>query len=183
MKKMFLLLSLFFLFGANSPKASYVVEKIEDGDTIVVNIDGKSQRVQLSGIDAPENTENAKFNLDHKVKKIAKSQLFEIGKLATEHLEKLVAAGQLVSFQGESNLRLKDTYGRIPANVINEKGESLNINMVENGYAVVLTRFPLNDDFKSDLQKAQKKALSEKKGLWSSHPVLVRKWSKINIKP
>ena len=176
MKKTFwLLLFLSLPLTACSKDTGYIVEKIEDGDTIVINYKDKSQRVQLIGIDAPEDTQNPKLNVDSKRKNIGKKVLLELGKEATKHLKILVEAGQRVSLLG--NLTQKDKYDRLPAVVINNKGESLNQKMVEAGYALLLTRFPIDDDFKKKLEEAQKKAKKEKKGLWKSHPELMKKWS------
>ena len=157
-------------------ETTYQVESVEDGDTLVIQYKGKSQRVQLIGIDAPENTQNPKLNLDSKRKEIKKLDLLEIGKLATDHLKTLVIAGQKVSLEG--NLTQKDKYNRLPAVVINKKGESLNQKMVNDGYALLLTRFALNEDIRSSLEKSEKQARSDKSGLWKSHPELMEKWSK-----
>lgn len=177
MKIIALIISLFLLsataYGAK--KNSYKVESIEDGDTIVVDFKGKSQRIQLLGIDAPENTVNAKLNLDIRVKGLSKDSLLEIGSIATAHLKTQITAGQNIELQGD--LSRPDRYGRIPAIVINEKGDSLNQLMVKNGYALLLTRFPLNSALKTSLDEAQKQAQKEKAGLWGSHAELMLKWS------
>jgi len=160
------------------PKAkanSYSVESVEDGDTLVIQYKGKSQRVQLIGINAPEDTQNPKLNLDSKSKKITKADLLAIGKLATDHLKTLIKAGDEVTLEG--NLTQKDKYNRLPAIVLTEKNESLNHSMVTDGYALLLTRFPLDDDLKNSLEQAQKKAQSDKNGLWGSHSELMGKWS------
>jgi micrococcal nuclease len=163
------------LITACSQQPSYIVENIEDGDTITVNIDGKSQRIQLSGIDAPENTENAKFNLDIKVKELNKEALLKLGDKATDYLKSQIAVGQEVSLQGE--LRKKDKYGRIPAIVLTKDGKSLNLDMVQQGYAVILKRFPLEEQFKQPLEKAERQAIADKKGLWKSDAEITAKWS------
>ena len=156
-------------------QTTYLVESVEDGDTIVINYKGKTQRVQLIGIDAPEGTQNPKLNIDSSKKDIKKTDLLEMGRLSTEQLKVLVAAGQKVSLSG--NLTQKDKYDRLPAIVINEKGESLNQQMVETGYALLLTRFPISDKLKTTLETAQEKAKTEEKGLWKSHLELMKKWS------
>lgn len=156
-------------------KNIYKVVTIEDGDTIVIKYKGKNQRVQLIGIDAPEDTQNPKLNIDSKTKEISKADLLEMGKLATEHLKTLVKAGQDVTLLG--NLTQKDKYNRLPAIVINEKNESLNKRMVKDGYALLLTRFSLNDTFKNELKEAEKQAILNKAGLWKTHNEKTSKWS------
>ena len=49
-----------------STASTYIIESIEDRDTIVITNKGKSQRVQLIGIDAPEDTQNPKLNIASK---------------------------------------------------------------------------------------------------------------------
>lgn len=161
--------------NSNKSQPTYLVESIEDGDTIVINYNGKNQRVQLIGINAPEDTQNPKLNLDSNRKGIKKSDLLELGRLSTDYLKGLLAPGQKVSLLG--SLTQKDKYNRLPAIVINEKGESLNEKMVEAGYALLLTRFPISDTLKIALEAAQKKAKTERKGLWKSHPELMKQWS------
>ncbi len=158
-----------------SKESSYTVEEIEDGDTITVDFNGQSQRIQLSGIDAPENTENAKFNLDIKVKGLTKNALLKLGEKSTQYLKSQLTIGDQVILQG--NLRQADKYGRIPAIVMTEKGESLNLKMVQEGYAVLLKRFPLEEEFKLSLEKVQQQAILNKKGLWGTDTELTTKWS------
>ena len=155
--------------------ATYMVKSIEDGDTMVFEINGEPQRVQLIGIDAPENTENAKLKLDSSSKKIKKADLLEIGKLSTEYLKKLAKPEKKLILTGD--LTQKDKYNRVPAIVMDNNGKSLNQQMIEDGYAILLTRFPLDEVLKNSLEKAQKKAQSDKTGLWKSHPDLMQKWS------
>ena len=173
-----ILFALFFAIPAiaQAQAQEYTVESIEDGDTItVINRDGESMRIQLSGIDAPEDTENAKLELDIKNKGLSKESLLEIGELATSFLKSEVAAGQEVTLQGD--LSQRDKYGRTPAIVINEKGRSLNLLMVMEGYAILLTRYPLEESFKAALEEAQQHARSSNSGLWKSHPEIMAKWS------
>ena len=160
---------------ANAQTPDYLVESIEDGDTIIINLDGESRRIQLSGIDTPEDTENAKLKLDIQKKGLSKDTLLELGALATGFLKGDVAVGQKVTLQGD--LSQRDKYGRIPAIVINDKGDSLNLLMVRGGYAILLTRYPLEEKFKAALEEAQQHARSSNSGLWGSHPEIMATWS------
>ncbi len=176
MKFYSMLLALCLTMPAMANAQDYIVENIEDGDTItIINLDGESRRIQLSGIDAPEDTENAKLKLDIRKKGLSKQTLLEIGELATSFLKSKVAAGQKVSLQGD--LSQRDKYGRIPAIVINEKGSSLNLLMVREGYAILLKRYPLEKKFKAALEEAQQHARSSNSGLWKSHPEIMATWS------
>ncbi len=159
----------------NSKLPGYQFLSVEDGDTIVIDFNNKKQRVQLIGIDAPENTINPKINLDASRKQIGISYLLEMGNLATKKLNKLLKNNPKVYLQGD--LTKTDKYGRLPALVINEKGESLNLKMVETGYALLLTRFPIDDKLRESLKQAQNQAKIKKRGLWKTHAELMQKWS------
>ena len=173
---MLLSLCLIFPAMANSQSQDYTVENIEDGDTItIIDIDGESLRIQLSGIDAPEDTENAKLKLDVQKKGLSKEALLEIGEQATGFLKSQASIGQKVTLQGD--LSQRDRYGRIPAIIINDKGKSLNLLMVKEGYAILLTRYPLVESFKAALEEAQQQARSNNSGLWKSHPETMATWS------
>ena len=160
---------------ASAQTPGYLIENIEDGDTITVNIDGESRRIQLSGIDAPEDSENAKLKLDMQKKGLSKEALLEIGALATGFLKREATVGQRVTLQGD--LSQRDKYGRIPAIALNQQGDSLNLLMVREGYAILLKRYPLEESFRTALEEAQQHARSSKRGLWKSHPEIMAKWS------
>ncbi len=178
MKFYSMLLALCLTMPAMANAQDYIVENIEDGDTItIINLDGESRRIQLSGIDAPEDTENAKLKLDMQKKGLSKESLLEIGELATSFLKSKVAAGQKVTLQGD--LSQRDKYGRIPAIVISEKGSSLNLLMVREGYAILLKRYPLEEKFRTALEEAQQHARSSNSGLWKSHPEIMATWSSL----
>ncbi|MEJ1343607.1 MAG: hypothetical protein RPU14_16295, partial [Candidatus Sedimenticola sp. (ex Thyasira tokunagai)] len=64
-KRYLLLLTLpFSLATAGQPQHQASLISVEDGDTLVVKIKGEEKRVQLLGIDAPEDVENPKFTKD-----------------------------------------------------------------------------------------------------------------------
>ena len=148
--------------------------KVEDGDTLVVEIEGVENRIQISGIDAPENTDNAKFQLDIRTTGLDAAALLVIGNAATEHLKSLLPSGGTVMIDADMNGR--DKYGRVPAIVANSNGLQLNEKMVEDGYAAVLTRYPLNAEFKTRLQQKQDNAKKANRGLWGKHPKTTGAW-------
>lgn len=159
---------------ATAGESSFRVQSIEDGDTLVVEIAGKAERIQLLGIDAPEDVENPKLDRDLQRTGLDKEALLTIGREATQHLTALIAPGQLVKLMGELNKR--DRYGRISVIVYDPDGRSLNEAMVKEGYAVLLGRFPLEADFKHRLKESGKQAIANKQGLWKTHPAIVNAW-------
>ena len=154
----------------------FKVLEVEDGDTIVVESKGVESRIQLSGIDAPENTDNAKLKLDIKTTGLDAEALMEIGDAATEHIRSLLPLGNTVMLN--ANMEQQDKYGRIPAIVSNSNGLRVNEAMVNDGYAALLTRYPLGADFKKSLQRHQIDAKKSNRGLWGTYPETARAWFK-----
>ena len=157
---------LFLLFSSTvrADGVRVVIEQVEDGDTVVAQIEGKTERLQLIGIDAPEDTDNAKLQRDRKVTGLSAERLLVMGAQSSVHLRGLLPVGTAVSISG--NLKQRDRYGRIPV-VLHTDGEaSINETMVADGYAVVLGRYPLNSGLKSRLQALESAAIAGNKGLW-----------------
>ena len=164
------------LLGAVAVRAeiSYPVLEIEDGDTLILEIDGRTQRVQLLGIDAPEDAENAKFNLDLKQTGLAAAQLMALGEAATAYLGQLVGESARVSL--EADLDSRDKYGRIPARVFNAEGRPLAEAMVQDGYAIALPSASMDSDYIERLDRLERFARKRGDGLWGSHAETTRAW-------
>ncbi|TVO71685.1 thermonuclease family protein [Sedimenticola selenatireducens] len=148
---------------------------VEDGDTIKVQVGTEEKRLQLSGIDAPEDVVNPKLSKDIARTGLSNEALLELGKAATEHLMQLISPGENLRIEGDLNS--SDKYGRIPIQVYKESDPSLNEQMVTDGYAVVLGRAVLPEAVKSQLVKSQQQAQAEQKGLWGTHPAHTLLWS------
>jgi len=159
---------------SNGQDNRYLVKAIEDGDTLVVEMEGRSERLQLMGIDAPENTINPKLTRDIQHTGMEKSRLLVIGDAAATHLGALVKPGDRISIQ-DGRLQ-KDKYGRLSVIAYNGTGRSLNQAMVEDGYAVVLGRYPLPESLKASLKAAAETAKIENRGLWGKYPEITRAW-------
>lgn len=164
-KRMPLLLGL--MLGAASVHAephSFVVKKVEDGDTLVVYLQGSLVRLQLSGIDAPEDADNAKLQRDIKVTGLKAEALLALGEQATQHLAYLVKPGDQVRVEGA--LDKPDRYGRIPVMVYDQSGRAINDAMVEDGYAVVLRFGEMDAELKTRLEGKEAEAIAAQRGLW-----------------
>jgi micrococcal nuclease len=163
-----------YCHGSIADKIRLELLRVEDGDTIVVDNKGAEVRIQLSGIDAPETVENAKLKLDIKTTGLDGHTLLAIGNAATQHLNSLLPPGKLVVL--DADLARKDDYGRVPAIVFNAYGRELNEAMVEDGYASILTRYPIDADFRSRLQHHQAAARKRGLGLWGRYPEISKAW-------
>ncbi len=171
----YLLLCLLCSSTGFASEPQYPVQSVEDGDTLLVEIDGAVRRLQLLGIDAPEDTENPKLSHDISRTGLNKAQLLELGAAATEGVRRLLPQGTRIRIKGDLNAR--DKYGRIPVNVYLESGHSLSEHLVSEGFAVTLARPPLPSGLKQRLLSLQQQAREQKKGLWSSHPEAMSRWS------
>lgn len=107
-------------------KAASVVRTI-DGDTIVVNLDGKEETIRLIGVDTPESVHPDK------------SKNSDAGVAASQFTE-FYLSNQNVEL--EFDVQERDKYGRILAYVYTKDG-MFNEKLLETGYASVAT-FPPN---------------------------------------
>lgn len=124
------------------------VIKAHDGDTVSVILNGRKEKVRLIGIDAPEIKQRP------------------WGTKARKHLEKmLIASNRKVTL--EFDVERRDKYGRLLCYIFTPDKEMLNIQMVKDGYAVLLT-IPPNIKYVDELKMAQNEARQNRRGIWNS---------------
>ena len=149
--------------------------KVEDGDTLLVNLDGRETRIQLQGIDAPEDSANPKLTVDVKRTGLSADVLLPLGEAATAHLRSLAKTGGRLVLSGD--LDTLDRYGRIPAEVFTTAGLSLNVAMVADGFARVLAADSMPDSLRKRLLAVWQLAREKKPGLWTSNAKAFRAWA------
>lgn len=126
------------------------VERVVDGDTVVVDLDGREERVRYLGVDTPES-----------VKPNAPVECW--GKDASALNEQLVG-GDAVSLRFDRELR--DRYDRLLAYVYRERdGLFVNARLVRDGAARTLSIEP-NTAHAAELARLQSAARSARRGLW-----------------
>ena len=120
------------------------IDRVLDGDSLWLMVDGKQLRTRLARIDAPE-----------------KDQPF--GREATDELVKLATAGRLkIEKLG------RDRYGRELIFLFNEDGQNLNLLLVSNGFAwCTRSRGSNSQIFYRLCRTEERKARRERLGLWS----------------
>jgi len=124
----------------------FKVSRIIDGDT--VELFG-GIKVRYIGIDTPEkDTDYTQYEC------YSKEASEENKKLLKDMRVKLVA-----DEEGE------DQYGRLLRYVYLSDGTFVNLELVENGFATVMS-IPPNLKFKDEFETAEKEAIKEKKGMW-----------------
>ena len=124
----------------------YLVERVVDGDTIVINYQDASTKVRLIGVDTPETV--------HPNKPVE-----FYGKEASTFLRNLLI-GEMVSLDFEQTR--KDRYGRLLAYVYRD-GLFVNREILRQGYGIRTTfKFKHAEDFKN----VEAVAKELRKGLW-----------------
>lgn len=157
-------------FGQTSPAAGAFEEarivRVVDGDTLVVNVGGKDEKLRLIGIDAPESVSaDAAANVPE-------------GELASAYLEDLVKPGQTVYLQKDTSDT--DKYGRLlryvwleqphdPITLDDVRTKMVNGILVADGFAQA-KRYKPDVAYAEQLEKLQSEAVSQRNGvsyLWS----------------
>ena len=186
MKKFLTALSILLIATAAFAE-TYTIERVIDGDTIVVTTpEGKSQEVDLIGIDAPESGPNDKANKDVWRSGNDIETINKMGQEATEFVKELMAyKGNAVNL--EADVGERDKYDRLlayayklvclhPCKMIERKGyeyESfedgvyifVNATIIKSGYATPMT-VPPNVKYADLFKELYEEAREQKWGLW-----------------
>jgi len=126
---------------------------VVDGDTLVVDLDGRSETIRLLGIDTPETVHPDR-----------PPECF--GAEASGRLALLLAPGAAVRITRDVEAR--DRYGRLLAYVERlSDGLVVNRSLVERGFAAALHIDP-NDGMRHELAAAETRARVAGLGLWSA---------------
>jgi len=137
--------------GQFAPNAT--VDRVVDGDTIIVFIDGRRERVRLIGIDTPESVDPNR-----------PEQCY--GHEASVYLESMLPSKTPVSLVRDVEAR--DKYDRLLAYVIRTEDQLfINLDLIEKGYAGPLTFAP-NDHYADLFESSARAAASAGIGLWSA---------------
>lgn len=153
--KTLLLLFLFTIplleLPAQSQNQWVEVFKFVDGDTFwITNSKGQQEKIRLIGVDAPE------------TRRTGKKEIGYYGKEASAYVFKLLDGKKI---RLEYDVGKYDRYKRTLAYVYLEDGTFLNANLIENGYAMVMT-VPPNVKYAELFVSLQREARGKKKGLW-----------------
>jgi len=126
--------------------------RVVDGDTVIVHVSGRDERIRLIGIDTPES-----------VKPNTPVQCFAIE--ASARTKALLPAGTVVRLERDAELR--DRYKRLLAYVYRQPdGLFVNLVLAREGFALPYT-FPPNVAHADDFVAAASEARQAHRGLWS----------------
>ena len=135
--------------SVNFPSATVV--SVGDGDTLRMNYQGESITVRFACIDAPENSQTP------------------WGPASTDRLRQLTPRGSSIQFREADT----DQFGRMVAEIY-ANGQNVNLQLVQEGYAVVYTQFLRScPETGSALQAAEAEARQQQLNFWSQpNPVM-----------
>lgn len=130
-----------------------VVDRVVDGDTIVVTTGGVEERVRLIGIDTPESVKPG-------------TEVECYGKEASAHAAAMLPEGTAVVL--ERDVEVRDRYDRLLAYVHRASdGLFVNLAMVHDGYAQPAT-YPPNVAHTEEFVVAGADAREHDRGLWGA---------------
>lgn len=134
------------------PSGFYRVSAFNDGDTLTVDMAGRSEKVRMIGVDTPE-TEDPRKPV----------QCY--GKAASEFTRTLIG-GQAVRLEADPENTNRDRYGRLLRYIYLQDGRLINGEIIRAGYGFAYTSFPFTK--KEAFKALQVEAQEARRGLWSS---------------
>lgn len=140
------------LKALSETKPLYAVEKVVDGDTIDVLMNGKTEHIRLIGIDTPETVD-------------PRTTVQCFGREASDKA-KATLTGAKVHLEQDATQGERDKYGRILAYVFLQDGTNFNKYMISEGYAHEYT-YNVPYKYQQEFKAAQTSASNADKGLWS----------------
>jgi len=133
--------------------ANAVMVRVVDGDTIVVDIEGREERVRLIGIDTPESVAEERPDQCYGVE-------------ASDEAKRLLPPGTELVL--ERDVEPRDQYDRLLAYVYRAEDQLfINEVMVRDGFAGILS-YPPNDSFAEHFRSLEATARQEGTGLWAA---------------
>lgn len=137
------------LVNSEYPYGKYKVIRVVDGDTIIVDFNGKEERVRMIGIDTPESVHpDAEKNVEE-------------GKISSNFTKEKLESKEVAL---EFDVQDRDQYGRLLAYVW-IGGEMFNKTLLQEGYAQTST-FPPNVKYVGEFTELERIAREANKGLW-----------------
>ena len=127
------------------------VARVVDGDTLVVEISGREERVRLIGVDTPETVHPSK-------------PVEDFGREASAFTKGMVE-GQVVRLEADPNLTDRDKYNRLLRYVYLPDGKLLNAEIIAQGYGFIYLKFPFSK--MEEFEKLQWEAREKNRGLWA----------------
>ena len=146
---------------------TYRVVDFADGDTINVDMNGKTERIRMIGVDTPE---------IHDPRKLVEC----FGQAASTFTEQLIGTGT-VRLEADSLSANRDRYDRLLRYVYTSENKLVQAEIIKDGYGFAYTSFPFTklDEFR----QYEKEAREQNRGLWSDCQPYVDKKGYIHTNP
>lgn len=128
------------------------IQRVVDGDTIIVRVDGKEERVRLRCVDTPESVHPDPQRND------------AFGREASDYTKTRLEGRQIrLVFEDDAP---RDPHGRLLAYVLVD-GENFNVELVRMGYSEYERKYGRSRFFDRELADAEKDARTARRGLWA----------------
>lgn len=145
-------LALLNFFAIGQDQNLHQVLSVADGDTILVDMYGKTETIRFIGVDTPET--------QHPTKPV---QCY--GPQASDYL-KAKLEGEYVRLEVDPLSDNRDRYDRLLRFIYTENNELINLSIVEQGFGFAVTGF--EHSRMPQFVAAEANAKSQKTGLWGS---------------
>ena len=134
-----------------------VVLRVVDGDTIIVALNNREERIRMIGVDAPESVS------------LNEEENTVWGQAASEYTKSVLEPGTNIWMTFD--IEERDQYGRMLAYIwLDSDTENLNHlfqkKLIEEGYALAI-RYEPNTKYAAELYATMEGAMSARKGLWA----------------
>jgi len=128
------------------------VVKVVDGDTLSLDINGKTETLRLIGINTPETVDSRK-------------PVECFGKESSDKAKELLT-GKKVLIEKDASQGERDKYDRLLAYIFLEDGTNFNKYMIEQGYAYEYT-YNTPYKYQKEFKEAELEAKNNERGLWA----------------
>lgn len=142
-----------------------IVVDVVDGDTLLIEYNGRKENINLLGIDAPESVMNRKAEADSRQTGESLLEITFKGIDSKRFVEKLLKKGDFLALAYDVQMRDQD--GKLQGYVYLSDGRMLNEEIVRAGYAKVMVT-PPNVKYQERFNKAYKEAKAYRRGLLKS---------------
>ncbi len=133
------------------------VERVVDGDTYLVNLDGEKTKVRLIGVDTPESVAPESYT------ESSGKENTDVGKYVSEIMKETIKEGDTLYLEFDVNMY--DKYDRVLAYAYFEDGQMVQDFLLSSGLAQVMTIEP-NVKYSDRFADIEKKAIENGIGIW-----------------
>jgi micrococcal nuclease len=153
------------LLSCLSYAAQHKVTRVVDGDTIVIDYQGKHEKVRFLCINTPESVHpDAKQNIP-------------MGKVASDYTKSRLT-GEYIDLEFEGPIR--DRYGRLLAYVFVD-GDNFNLELVRHGLSPYYAKYGFSKKYHEEFKNAERSARNQNLNIWGD-PSLTQKYLRLKSK-